>query len=66
MPRLSASRAGITPSRLSFPPSMCPGEASKLSQVTAHPELSLIKNVDLSLIGSREELNSMYLTGNIT
>lgn len=66
MPRLSAARAGTTCNRLSFPPSMCPGEASKLSQVTAHPELSLIKNVDLPLTGSREELNFMDLSGSIT
>lgn len=34
--------------------------------MTAHLLLSLLKNVDLPLIGSREELNAMYLSDSIT
>lgn len=36
------------------------------SGMTAHLQLSLLKTVDLLLIGSREELNSMYLSNSIT
>ena len=37
-----------------------------LRRMTAHLQLSLLKTVDLLLIGSREEPNSMYLSNNIT
>ena len=37
-----------------------------LRWMTARLQLSLLKTVDLLLIGSREELNSMYLSNSIT
>ena len=55
-PRGWPSRHSGVPSRL----------LNFLRRMTAHLQLSLLKTVDLLLIGSREELNSMYLSNSIT
>lgn len=66
MPRLSASRTGATCKRLSFQPSMCPPPGSCKGWATAHLPLGLLQDVTLPLIGSREDLNSMYLSESMT